>query len=276
MASPDVIVLADFLMLERAAAGAIIASTIAVVALRFGSLSASGTAAAVGVGAASAAAGWNWGALLVIYFVAAVLLSRLGRTEKERRTGSVVAKDGARDATQVIANGGVFAASVVLGHFGSGQFGVAMGIGALGALAASSADTWATEIGTLYGGTPRSLLTFRRVPSGTSGGVSTIGSLAMIAGAAFVALVARHIGLPNVVGIVTAAGVAGAVADSLLGATLQERRWCAACELASERRVHDCGAPTALAGGREWMDNDLVNLIATFAGAAVAALLAIL
>jgi uncharacterized protein (TIGR00297 family) len=274
MASPDVMTLLASLMFERAALGALAATAVALAARRVGSLSTSGAVATIVVGSASAAAGWNWGALLVVYFVAATLLSRLGRAEKERLTGGVVAKGGARDATQVIANGGVFAASVLLRPFGSGRFGVTMAIAALGALAASSADTWATEIGTLYGGTPRSMLTFRRLPSGTSGAVSAIGSLAMVVGAACIAFVATSIGLPDAVGIVMAAGVAGAIADSLLGATIQERRWCFSCEKASERHVHDCGTPTAFAGGREWMDNDLVNLIATFIGAGVAALLA--
>ena len=274
MASPEVMTLAASQIFERAAAGAIAATAIVLVAHRVRSLSTSGAVAAIGIGAAATAAGWNWGALLVVYFVAALLLSRLGRAEKARLTGGVVAKSGARDATQVIANGGVFAACLLGVLLGSKHSGVTSGIAALGALAASAADTWATEIGTLYGGTPRFLLTFRRIPAGTSGGVSTAGSLAMIAGSAFIALVARYIGLPDAVGIVAAAGVAGAVADSLLGATLQERRWCSSCEKASERRVHDCGTPTTLAGGREWMDNDVVNLLATFTGASVAALLA--
>lgn len=274
MASPDVQTLTASLVLERAAAGAIAATAIALVACRSGLLSPAGTLAAIVVGSVSTAAGWNWGVLLVLYFAAAMLLSRLGRSEKERLTSGVVAKGGARDATQVIANGGVFAASALLGWFGSGQFGVTMGIAALGALAASSADTWATEIGTLFGGTPRSILNFHRLPSGTSGAASAVGSLAMIAGALFIAFVAKGIGLPDAVAIVSIAGVAGAIADSLLGATLQERRWCSTCEKASERRVHVCGTPTVLAGGRAWMDNDVVNLLATFIGAGVAALLA--
>jgi uncharacterized protein (TIGR00297 family) len=262
------------LMLKRAVAGAVAAAAIALVARHLRSLSSSGAVATIAVGAATAAAGWNWGALLVLYFAAATLLSRLGRTDKERLTAGVVAKGGARDATQVIANGGVFAACLVLGPYGSGRFGVTMSIAALGALAASSADTWATEIGTLYGGTPRSMRTFRRLPTGTSGGISAIGSAAMVAGAALIAFVARWLGLPDAVFVVTTAGIVGALTDSLLGATLQERRWCSVCEKASERRVHDCGTPTTLAGGREWMDNDLVNLLATFAGGAVAVVLA--
>ena len=262
------------LILARAAGGAVAATAIALVAHRVRTLSVSGALAAILVGSVAVSAGWSWGALIVIYFVAAVLLSRLGRAEKERLTGGVVAKGGARDATQVAANGGVFAASLLVGQLAAHRIGGTMAIAALGALAASAADTWATEIGTLHGGTPRSVLTLRRLPAGTSGAVSAVGSLAMIAGSAFVALVARWIALPDAVFIVTVAGVAGALADSLLGATLQERRWCPACRQASERRVHDCGVPTSLAGGREWIDNDGVNVIATVVGAAVAALLA--
>ena len=220
------------------------------------------------------APGWPWGALLVAYFVAAMLLSRLGGAEKARLTGSVVAKGGARDATQVIANGGIFAACLLLATLGPPPFAAALEVAALGALAASSADTWATEIGTLYGGTPRSVRTLRPVPPGTSGAVSAPGSLALLAGALATALAAKALGLPGGVLIVTAAGVAGALADSLLGATLQERRWCPSCKQASERRLHGCGSPTTFAGGREWMDNDLVNLLATVAGAGVAATLA--
>jgi uncharacterized membrane protein len=130
-------------------------------------------------------------------------------------------------------------------------------------------------VGTWLGGTPRSLLTLRRVPTGTSGAVSVAGTLAMIGGALFIALVAVALSLTDAVAIVTISGTAGAVADSLLGATVQERRWCGACALATERRDHDCGATTSLAGGQPWMDNDAVNLLATLVGAAVAAMLVI-
>jgi uncharacterized protein (TIGR00297 family) len=183
----------------------------------------------------------------------------------------VVEKGGARDAVQVLANGGVFALGAVLAAVVGPPAGVRLSAAALGALAASTADTWATEIGTLIGGIPRALLTLRRAPPGTSGAVSLAGTLAMLAGALFVALVARALSLTSAVGLVTVAGAAGAMADSLLGATLQERRWCDACALATERRVHDCGAETRLVGGLVWMDNDAVNLIATLVGAVVAA-----
>jgi uncharacterized protein (TIGR00297 family) len=260
--------------MQRVALGIAVAGAIAFVAHRAGALSRSGSIAAVFVGAIAVAVSWQWGALLVIYFVASTLLSRLGRTQKEQLTSGMLAKGGERDARQVIANGGIFATCLLIAALAQDKIALPMFLAALAALAAAAADTWATEIGTLFGGTPRSLLTLRPVSVGTSGGVSVAGSIAMVAGAAFIAVVARSLDLTDDLLVVAVAGVAGAIADSLLGATLQERRWCAACERRSEQRVHDCGSATSFVGGREWMDNDLVNLIATVVGAAVAVLLA--
>jgi uncharacterized protein (TIGR00297 family) len=260
-------------MVYRVAAGLLAAAAIALGARRAGSLSTSGAVAAMAVGTAAVAAGWRWGALLVAYFIASSLLSRRGAAEKARRTGGVVEKGGPRDVIQVLANGGVFALCALLAALAGAPANAPLAVAALGALAAATADTWATEVGTLFGGTPRSLLTLRRVPPGTSGAVSLAGTLAMIAGALFIALLARALSLTSAVGIVAIGGAAGAMADSLLGATLQERRWCDACALATERRVHDCGAATRLAGGQAWMDNDAVNLLATLVGAVVAATL---
>lgn len=215
------------------------------------------------------AAGWAWGAILIAYFVSSSMLSRMGAGVKARRTASVVEKGDARDAVQVIANGGVFAA-LACASAGAPLAGVA----AAGALAAAAADTWATETGTLLDAAPRSLRTLRRVPPGTSGGMSLPGTLALVAGALAVALLARLLGLTPAVLAVATGGVAGAMADSLLGVTLQERRWCAACERATERGVHDCGAETSRVGGIAWMDNDAVNFTATAVGAGVAAAVA--
>jgi uncharacterized protein (TIGR00297 family) len=262
------------MMLQRAAMGFIVAAAIAFGARRAHALSRSGALTAVVIGTAAVAASWRWGAMLIISFVASTLLSRFGRTRKEQLTSGVIAKGGERDATQVIANGGIFAAGILVAALARDKFAVTMSLAALGALAASTADTWATEIGTLFGGTPRSLITMRAVPAGTSGGVSIAGTIATVAGAAFIAGIAIALDLSSDLLIVTAAGVVGALADSLLGATVQERRWCATCNRESEQRAHDCGTATTLAGGQEWMDNDTVNLIATFVGAAVAVLLA--
>jgi uncharacterized membrane protein len=95
----------------------------------------------------------------------------------------------------------------------------------------------------------------------------------MVAGAFFTALGARLLGLTDALAAVTVAGVAGALADTLIGATLQDRRWCDACGLPTERTVHDCGGVTRHVGGLVRIDNDAVNLFATVTGALVGWLL---
>jgi uncharacterized membrane protein len=103
--------------------------------------------------------------------------------------------------------------------------------------------------------------------------VNLIGMLAMVAGATFVAAGGRALAIDAPVVAVIVGGCAGAIADSVVGATLQDRRWCDTCQTSTERAVHGCGTATRHAGGITAVDNDLVNLIATVAGAAVAALL---
>ena len=66
-------------------------------------------------------------------------------------------------------------------------------------------------------------------------------------------------------------GVAGSAADSLLGATVQERRWCDQCAKGTEQRVHHCGFPTRIVGGIAGIRNDAVNVLCTTIGAIVAA-----
>jgi len=255
----------------RAIEGFLLAAVIALLARRARSLSSGGAVAATAIGTLAVSAGWSWGALLIAYFVASSLISHLGRAVKEQRTASVVAKSGERDAVQVMANGAVFAAAAVVMVIHPGARWAALGAGAL---AASAADTWATEIGTLYGGEPRALLGWRRVPRGTSGGVSWIGTVAAIAGAVFIAAAAIVLGWPrSSAAAIIAGGVAGAFVDSLLGATIQCRRWCERCERETERDVHDCGVQTRPLRGVPWVNNDVVNLASGAAGALLAALL---
>ena len=256
--------------LLRLAAGFAAAIAIAVLARRARALSASGAAAATAVGTAAVAAGWDWGALLVAFFVASSLLSRVGRRAKQAAAG-ILGKDDERDAVQVLANGALFALAAMAYVAAPSVLWQAAGGGAL---AAATGDTWSTEIGMLSPRPPRSLTTLRRVAPGISGGVTALGLLGGILGAAFIQITAVLLHWPMAAAVAAlAGGVAGALADSLLGALAQQRRWCDACGQATERRVHRCGAPTRIVGGLSWLDNDGVNVACTLVGAAVAVLL---
>jgi uncharacterized protein (TIGR00297 family) len=234
-------------------------------------LTRSGTIAAAAVGTACAVAGLSWLALLLSFFISGTVLTRFRANEKERLTGGINAKSGARDAAQVFANGGVFALAAI----GSAVYPSPLWmIAGASAIAASAADTWATEIGTLSRSAPRSIVTLRRVRPGASGGISMMGLAAGIAGAASMAAIAALAQWPAAASQgAFVGGLAGSIVDSLLGATVQAMRWCAACGMETEREIHSCGSPAARTRGLSWMSNDLVNLLGSVAGALAGVLL---
>jgi uncharacterized protein (TIGR00297 family) len=239
-------------------------------ALRAKSLSTSGFVAAVVIGTMSVSAGWSWGILLVAHFIVASALSRIGEGKKAGVAESMLEKGGQRDARQVLANGALYGLAALAYQISDSPIWYLVGIGAL---AASAADTWATEIGTLAKQTPVSIISGRAVPAGTSGGVTIIGWIAALGGAVFIAAGATLARWPVPFTAVVLGGLAGALSDSLLGATLQARRWCDACAKPTERRVHNCGRPTRHAGGVAGFDNDGVNAFCSVVGALIAFLL---
>jgi uncharacterized protein (TIGR00297 family) len=230
-------------------------------------LSRSGAAAGLIVGALCTMAGLGWAILLVTLFITANVLSRYRHSVKEARIGGLVEKGGERDAWQVAANGGTFTALALASLVHPSSIWLPLGAGAI---AAATADTWATEIGTLATHSPRLITTGKVVPTGTSGAVTWIGTFAGLAGAIFIAVVALIVGWgPAAAWAAVAGGVAGSLVDSLVGATTQRRRWCYACDKPTERRVHSCGTTTQPHGGIGWVDNDVVNAISSLTGAVV-------
>jgi uncharacterized protein (TIGR00297 family) len=247
--------------------GAVLSGAIAGFAWRRGSLSGSGALAALGVGTAIwAGGGWVWFASLFLFFVTSTALGRVGRARKEQ-TKREFEKGDRRDAWQVFANGGVAA----LAALGAALFpwdGWAPLF--VGALATANGDTWATELGVLSQREPLSLIRLRRVPRGTSGAVSPLGMAATLLGAALMGLPFLS---PRMLLMAAAAGTAGSLADSLLGATVQTRFHCPQCDRQTEGPRHHCGAATEYAGGWRGFGNDAVNLTATVVGALLALLL---
>ena len=240
---------------------------IALTALRLGWLTGSGAVAAWASGTVAMGAGWDWGITLISYFAVSSILSHHRRAEKRRRTQGRLDKPGARDAAQVVSNGLVFVVAAFGDWVHPGPSWVVIGAGSL---ATSAADTWATELGSLAPTPPRSIITRAPVPTGTSGGVTLIGTLGALCGAAFIALHALVFGWTVPVALAAfLGGFVGAFIDSLLGATVQAHYWCASCGTGTERRVHDCGRATELRGGARWLNNDGVNALATAGGAVV-------
>ncbi len=249
--------------LLRLPLGGILASCVGLLAYRSRTLDRGGALAAAGTGTLIfTAGGLSWSVPMIGFFAAASTLTRLGSGRKQVLSAPQREVSRPRTATQVLANGGVAAALAVLQIFRSCSRDYTLPY--LAAIAAASADTWATELGVLSPSPPRSLRTGRPVPPGTSGAVSLLGSLAMVGGATFVALLTPR-RLPR--WPVIAAGSFGAILDSLLGATLQARYRCPQCQRVLESPQHDCVADGRRISGLPGMTNDIVNALATLAAA---------
>jgi uncharacterized protein (TIGR00297 family) len=249
--------------------GFALSCVIAIIAKSRRTLSTTGAIAAIVVATASSVAGWSWAWMLIAFFISSTLLSKTGENKKRALTEDIVEKGGDRDAWQVLANGGIFAAGALMSVVHPSRLWWAAGAGAIGT---AIADTWATEIGTLSDQTPISITSGKSVPAGTSGGITTAGMLGGITGALGMALLAILLGWNT--RIATAAivgGIAGLLIDSILGATLQERRWCEQCHRGTERAIHGCGTVTVHSGGIHWLSNDVVNLASSIGGALMGA-----
>ena len=260
--------------------GLAISLFIGVIGYRRGALSGSGVAGAIITGTLIfGMGGWEWGILLVAFFISSSALS-FYRAHEKQELAEKFAKGHRRDLGQAAANGGIATLLAMLSHFlppsQGGQGGVWF-IACAGAMAAVNADTWATELGVLNPHPPRLITTGRRVPVGASGGVTWLGTAASLGGALFIGLLGSLVlrqGWPNA-GVLllaaTAGGLVGSLFDSLLGATIQAIYWCEPCQKETERRVHRCGTETRLFRGWRWLGNDLVNFVASAVGALVAA-----
>ena len=259
---------------------------IAFVAHRAHSLDVSGAWAAAVLGTVVfGLGGVGWAVVLLTFFVSASALSKLF-TEKKAVVDQNFAKGSQRDAGQVAANGGV-GGILALAYFVLDQVSPGspilpmLWLGFCASFAAANADTWATELGVLNPRLPVLLSSFKRVPQGTSGGVSLVGTLAALAGSGLVGGMAVLSGLAgwapasNLPGwtqflAITVAGLLGSFVDSTLGATVQAVYSCPVCEKETERHpMHVCGTPTVLKRGWAWLSNDWVNTACTLSAGLV-------
>lgn len=232
-----------------------------------GSLSRSGVVGALIVGTLTfGLGGWNWGVLLGIFFVTSSLLSHF-REEEKRVAAEKFDKSHRRDFGQAMANGGAGAAVALLNVLFPSPLWFPF---FLGVMATVTADTWATELGTLSRRPPRLITTGRVAAVGTSGAVSPLGTFVSFLGGLAIGLVAavadgRRRLLPLAIAGALA-GLVGSLFDSLLGATVQQIYYCDRCHKDTERKVHKCGQTTRPLRGWSWLNNDLVNLFASLAG----------
>jgi len=173
-------------------------------------------------------AGVNW-LILIFIFMFLGLVSTKYKHEYKKDIGVY---EGTRSLKNVISNGIVPFVMAAFGNYG----------GFIGSIATATADTLASEVGVVQ--QPRLITTMKKVPPGTDGGISIIGTAAGIIGAGIIGVSAYLLGIfpdPFVtLKISIIAGTVGCFVDSILGAVLERRNF---------------------------ISNEYVNLIATITGA---------
>ena len=216
--------------------------------------------------------GLYWVIPMATFFVLSSILSKIGKIRKTILRG-ITEKGSNRDILQVYANGGVSLITAVLYFYTSYDIFYLM---FLGSLAAATADTWGTEIGIFSKVQPRNIITFSVVPTGTSGGVTALGTSGVFVGAGILTLsglMPITESLMRIFLIVVISGVLGALIDSVLGAIVQAQYKCPNCGKITEKLVHCENFKTELVAGTKWIDNDVVNLACTTSGALIVLLL---
>lgn len=251
---------------DQMIAAVVLSLCVALFSLRFKFLSQSGSAATFllatvifGLG------GWKWTVPVLVFFVVSSLLSKFGKTRKQKLE-AVFDKTDKRDEGQVAANGGVAGIIVLLWYIFPGE--EYLYLLYLTSLAAVTADTWGTEIGTLSGTKPVSIVSFKPVEPGTSGGVSLIGFAGGAVGAALIVLsgwlMDAHAVSSSAAVKIIVSGMFGAIVDSVCGATLQAQYQTEEGQ-STEKEMYR-GKPTVRVRGIKWINNDIVNWMCAISG----------
>ena len=223
--------------------------------------------------------GWSWFLIILLFHLLAAIMTKF-KYKKKEVSGLAQEKGGARAWPNVIANGLVAALFSLSSGIYFLIFKTNLDIffyGFIGAVAAMTADTIATELGLLSKSQPRLITTFKKVIPGTSGGVTILGELAALLGSSIIGifgwilvffnLISTNLifNYPILLGAI-AGGMLGCLVDSIIGATVQGLYNCSKCDKITEKKIHGCGTITDQIQGIALIDNNVVNLLGSISG----------
>jgi uncharacterized protein (TIGR00297 family) len=206
----------------------------------------------------------QWTIPILTFFVFSSILSKI-RKNKNKNVESFFEKSSQRDYAQVVANGGTATVLIILYFFTDNN---TIFILYVASIAAVCADTWATEIGTMKKNKTYSILNFKKVDQGISGGISFNGILGAIAGALLISLSSvywTNINHVFYIFVLIISAVLASFVDSFLGAAFQVQYRCVSCNSITEKQIH-CNEPAVKNGGVTWINNDVVNFTGSAAG----------
>jgi uncharacterized protein (TIGR00297 family) len=162
-------------------------------------------------------------AMLALFFVAGSWATGW-QISKKKAIGFAEQNKGRRTASQVLANGGTAALLGALAWSLPAHAAI-LQVMMAGSLAAATADTLSSELGTVYGSRFFNILSLRKDTRGLDGVVSLEGTLIGIAGAALVATIySLAFGWGPAFYWIIIAGFIGNLADSVLGAAFERKK----------------------------------------------------
>jgi len=198
--------------------------------------------------------------MLITFFLVGSAFTKYKYSLKEE-IGAAELKGGARNWRNVFAN--LFFPTIMLIVFSLYSLPGAK-IAFLSSLSGALSDTLGSEIGVLSREHPRMIIGFKRVPPGTSGAVSFVGTLASLLGSIIIPVEAYIFSLIDRSSLFTVIVLSFLCStfDSVLGATIQARYRCEVCGSITENPYH-CNRRAKLIEGLPFIDNHAVNLIST-------------
>jgi uncharacterized protein (TIGR00297 family) len=157
--------------------------------------------------------------LLFTFLIIGSLASKLNRRKVSAAADSKSSRP--RDVWQVIANGGI---SVLILLFFGGHSDLRNLLIYI-SIAIALADTLSSELGVFFGGRTYSIIGFRKVSPGLSGGISFMGTLAGLLGAGFIGLLSIWVEDYTFVRFLLIAffGFIGMILDSVIGDLFQAK-----------------------------------------------------
>lgn len=194
-------------------------------------------------------------AILAATFIFTVLAGKIGKSRRAFEK-SIHEKSGARDAKQILCNVGMGTVLLLLSCLLKEP---KLKLAYAAVMAASLADSLASELGVLSRAEPVDICTLKKTQRGLSGGVTVWGFASSLLGAALIAAI-YALGNGEHFWFITICGFAGALMDSILGSLLQVKYRCPVCGTVTERNTH-CEQQTQRIRGVACITNDAVNLM---------------
>ena len=166
---------------------------------------------------------------LLTFFLVGNLVTRY-KYDKKAELGVAEGNKGMRGIPNVLGNGLAPLIFAVLYAISRQSYSTLFLLGFSGAVATACADTFSTEIGEAEGN-PRLITTFKKVPVGTSGGISLPGLGAAVLGSFLISIVCLAFvstgGKAPIRSIFffvcLISGFLGCIADSIFGATIEDK-----------------------------------------------------